>query len=141
MLILLDFTVPGGLALVTARLLDTLVGCVIVLVFGYLLWPQTWRASLGQALHSTVLALDAFVGAAVTEAVIGIESGTPAPEPAQVAVLRRAIRHLDDEVSAQRSPDDDEVLADGALAPSAREVDTARRLVREAASGHRTPVA
>jgi hypothetical protein len=43
--------------------------------------------------------------------------------------------------SVQRSPDDDEVLAGGVLAPVEREVDTARRLLREAASGHRAPAA
>ncbi|MGH9058656.1 MAG: FUSC family protein, partial [Acidimicrobiales bacterium] len=31
---------------VTARLLDTLVGCGVVLVGGYLLWPDTWRPRL-----------------------------------------------------------------------------------------------
>jgi hypothetical protein len=52
-----------------------------------------------------------------------------------VAVLRRAIRQLEADVLAHRPPDDAEILADGVLAPVAREVDTVRRLVRESAPG------
>jgi uncharacterized membrane protein YccC len=190
-ILLLDLAVPSGSGLVAARLEDTLIGCAIVLVFGYLLWPQTWRAPLDEALHAEALALDGFVAAAftgspterrgarrrcyralselqtqlqrrlaepppistragawwpvivqlertadaVTEAVIEIRSGEPAPDPGQVAVLRRAIRQLEDDVSTRTSPDDAEILAEGVLAPVAREVDAARRLVREAAPG------
>jgi uncharacterized membrane protein YccC len=190
---LLDLAVPSGSGLISARLIDTLIGCGIVLVFGYLLWPQTWRAPLDEALQTAAESLDAFVAAAftgdaaqrrrarrrnyraltelqtqlqrrlaepppistraaawwpvivqlertsdaVTEAVIATRGGEPAPDPAQVAVLRRAIRQLEDDVRAQRTPDDAEILADGVLAPVAREVDAARRLIRETAPGRR----
>lgn len=192
-LLMLDLTLddPG---LVSERLVDTLIGCGIVLVFGYLLWPQTWRAPLDQALRDAALALDAFVEAAftgssadrrrarrrtyraltelqtqlqrrlaepppistraaawwpvivqlertadaVTEAVIATRQGEPVPDLAQVAVLRRAIRQLEDDARTPVVADDDaELLADGVLAPVAREVDTARRLVRENAPGRR----
>jgi uncharacterized membrane protein YccC len=192
-ILLLDLSLPGGPALVGARLIDTLIGCAIVLVFGYLLWPQTWRAPLDEALRASALALDAFVDAAftgdhaerrrarrrnyraltelqtqlqrrlaepppistraaawwpvivqlertsdaVTEAVIATRSGEPAPDLAQVAVLRRAIRRLEDDARTHDVPDDAEILADGVLAPVAREVDAARRLVRENAPGRR----
>ena len=192
-ILLLDLTLPGGAELVGARLIDTLIGCAIVLVFGYLLWPQTWRAPLDEALRDAALALDAFVEAAftgtpaerrrarrrnyraltelqtqlqrrlaepppisnraaawwpvivqlertsdaVTEAVIAQREGEPAPDLAQVAVLRRAIRQLEEDVRAHRVPDDAEILADGVLGPVAREVDAARRLVRENAPGRR----
>ncbi|CCG02901.1 alpha/beta fold hydrolase [Blastococcus saxobsidens] len=193
-ILLLDLALPSEPGLVAARLLDTLVGCAIVLVFGYLLWPQTWRAPLDEALRDAVLALDAFVDAAftggpverrrarrrnyraltelqtqlqrrlaepppistraaawwpvivqlertsdaVTEAVIATRGGEPAPDPAQVAVLRRAIRRLEDDVRTPGAVDDAELHAEGVLAPVAREVDAARRLVREAAPGRRT---
>jgi hypothetical protein len=53
--------------------------------------------------------------------------------------LRRAIRQLEDDVRNRRIPEDDaEIHADGVLAPVAREVDTARRLVRESAPGRRS---
>jgi uncharacterized membrane protein YccC len=192
-ILLLDLTLPGGPGLVEVRLIDTLIGCAIVLVFGYLLWPQTWRAPLDEALRDAALALDAFVEAAftgspadrrrarrrnyraltelqtqlqrrlaepppissraaawwpvivqlertsdaVTEAVIAQREGDPAPDLAQVAVLRRAIRQLEEDVRAHRVPDDAEIHADGVLAPVAREVDAARRLVRENAPGRR----
>ena len=192
-ILLLELTQPSGPGLVGARLTDTLLGCAIVLVFGYLLWPQTWRAPLDEALRDAALALDAFVEAAftgspadrrrarrrnyraltelqtqlqrrlaepppisnraaawwpvivqlertsdaVTEAVIAQREGEPAPDLAQVAVLRRAIRRLEEDVRAHRAPDDAEIHADGVLAPVAREVDAARRLVRENAPGRR----
>jgi uncharacterized membrane protein YccC len=192
-ILLLDLALPGGPGLVGARLLDTLIGCAIVLVFGYLLWPQTWRAPLDEALRDATHALDEFVEAAftgspterrrarrrsyraltelhtqlqrrlaepppvstraaaiwpvivqlertsdaVTEAVIATRHGEPAPDLAQVAVLRRAIRELEDDIRAHRPPDDAEIHADGVLAPVAREVDAARRLVRDAAPGRR----
>lgn len=192
-ILLLDLTLPAGTGLVGARLVDTLIGCAVVLVFGYLLWPQTWRAPLDEALRDAALALDAFVEAAftgnpaerrrarrrnyraltelqtqlqrrlaepppisnraaawwpvivqlertsdaVTEAVIAQREGEPAPDLAQVAVLRRAIRQLEEDVRVHRVPDDAEILADGVLGPVAREVDAARRLVRENAPGRR----
>ncbi|PWW24901.1 putative membrane protein YccC [Geodermatophilus normandii] len=196
-ILLLDLAVPGGPGLVGARLADTLIGCAIVLVFGYLLWPQTWRAPLEDAMRAAALALDGFVGAAfdgdpvarrrarratyraltelttqlqrrlaepppistraaawwpvivqlertadaVTAAVIAVRHGGEAPEPGQVAVLRRALRELEDDVRAHRTPDDAEIHAEGVLAPVAREVDAARRLVRDAAPGRRPEAA
>jgi uncharacterized membrane protein YccC len=190
-ILLLDVASSGGASLVGARLVDTLIGCAIVLVLGYLLWPQTWRAPLDDALRAAALALDGFVDAAfsgtpterrrarrsnyraltelqtqlqrrlsepppistraaawwpvivqlertsdaVTEAVIATRGGEPAPDLAQVAVLRRALRALEEDVRRHRTPDDAEIHADGVLAPVAREVDAARRLVREAAPG------
>ena len=193
-ILMLDLSLPSTPGLVAERLIDTLIGCGIVLVFGYLLWPQTWRAPLDQALRDAALALDAFVEAAftgspaerrrarrrnyraltelqtqlqrrlaepppistraaawwpvivqlertsdaVTEAVIATREGEPAPDLAQVAVLRRAIRQLEDDVRTHGLSDDDaEIDAEGVLAPVAREVDAARRLVRETAPGRR----
>jgi uncharacterized membrane protein YccC len=191
-ILLLDLATPSGAQLVGARLIDTLIGCGIVLVFGYLLWPQTWRAPLDDALRGAAMALDRFVDAAfndgpvetrrarrasyralaelqtqlqrrlaepppistraaawwpvivqlertsdaVTEAVIAMRSGEPAPDPAQVTVLRKAVRELED-VRDHRVPDDAEIHAEGVLAPVAREVDAARRLVRETTPGRR----
>jgi hypothetical protein len=68
---------------------------------------------------------------AVTEAVIAMRAGEPVPDPAQVAVLRKAIGQLEDDLVAHRPPDDAEIDADGVLALVAREVDTTRRMVRQ----------
>ena len=65
-IMLLDLARPGGSELVAARVIDTLIGCAIVLVLGYLLWPQTWRAPLDEALRDAALTLDSFVEAAFT---------------------------------------------------------------------------
>ena len=55
---------------------------------------------------------------AVTEAVIATRAGEPAPDLAQVAVLRRAIRQLEEDVrDAPRGDDDAEIYAEGVLAP------------------------
>jgi uncharacterized membrane protein YccC len=194
-ILLLDLTLPSSSGIVGARLLDTLIGCVIVLVFGYAIWPQTWRASLDEALQRAARALDEFVQAAftgsdaerrrarrrtyraltelqtqlqrllaepppistraavwwplivqlertsdaVTEAVLARRSGEPMPDMGQVAALRRGIRQLQADIRAHGPPDDDaEILAEGVLAPVAREVDAARRLVRDAAPGRRS---
>ena len=194
-ILMLDLSLPSSPGLVRERLTDTLIGCAIVLVFGYLLWPQTWRAPLDQALRDAALTLDAFVEAAftgspaerrrarrrnyraltelqtqlqrrlaepppistraaawwpvivqlertsdaVTEAVITTRAGEPGPDLAQVAVLRRAIRQMEEDVRSHRAADDDaEIYAEGVLAPVAREVDAARRLVRETAPGRRS---
>ncbi|WP_369137502.1 FUSC family protein [Modestobacter versicolor] len=190
-ILLLDLATPSGAELVGARLVDTLIGCAIVLVFGYLLWPQTWQAPLDDALRGAVLALDRFLHAAfhespadtrrarrasyraltelqtqlqrrlaepppistraaawwpvivqlertsdaVTEAVIAMRAGEPQPERAQVDVLRKAVRQLEADLREHRLPDDAEIDAEGVLAPVAREVDAARRLVRETAPG------
>ncbi|WP_138731565.1 FUSC family protein [Modestobacter excelsi] len=195
-ILLLDLATPSGAQLVGARLVDTLIGCGIVLVVGYLLWPQTWRAPLDDALRGATLALDRFIEAAFTEgpvetrrarrasyraltelqtqlqrrlaepppistraaawwpvivqlertsdavtaAVIAMRSGEPVPEPAQVAVLRKAVAQLEEDLRAHRVPDDAEIDAEGVLAPVAREVDAARRLVRETTPGRRVGV-
>jgi uncharacterized membrane protein YccC len=193
-ILMLELSQPSSPGLVRERLTDTLIGCAIVLVFGYLLWPQTWRAPLDQALRDAALTLDSFVEAAftgspaerrrarrrnyraltelqtqlqrrlaepppistraaawwpvivqlerasdaVTEAVIATRGGEPGPDLAQVAVLRRALRQLEDDVRTHSAAADDaEIYAEGVLAPVAREVDTARRLIREAAPGRR----
>src|SRR3712207_1175158 len=192
-ILLLDLALPGGPGLVGARLLDTLIGCAIVLVFGYLLWPQTWRAPLDEALRDAAHALDEFVEAAftgspterrrarrrsyraltelhtqlqrrlaepppvstraaafwpvivqlertsdaVTEAVIATRHGEPAPLLAEGAALRRATPAPEVDTRAPRPPGDGASHADSAHGPVGREVDAARRLVRDAAPGRR----
>ncbi|WP_199429832.1 FUSC family protein [Qaidamihabitans albus] len=43
----MDLTAGGDWPLVLARLVDTALGCAIVLVFGYLLWPGSRRPRVG----------------------------------------------------------------------------------------------
>jgi uncharacterized membrane protein YccC len=62
-LILLDSLSGHPGELVRARLLDTLVGCGIVLVLGYAVWPDTWRTRLperfGAAIDDVAVYFDA----------------------------------------------------------------------------------
>ncbi|WP_433256832.1 FUSC family protein [Streptosporangium sp. CA-135522] len=47
MLLLVDLPSQGGPKLAEIRLVDTLIGCVIVLLLGYLPWPANWEAPVG----------------------------------------------------------------------------------------------
>jgi uncharacterized membrane protein YccC len=42
----IDLLAPGGWRLAADRLLDTLLGCAIVLLVGYAPWPSSWQAHL-----------------------------------------------------------------------------------------------
>ncbi len=53
-LILIDSATHQGESLVVARLIDTLLGCGIVLSLGYGLWPGTWRSHLPEQLAATI---------------------------------------------------------------------------------------
>lgn len=75
--LLLDLLAGGGWQLVQTRILDTLLGCGIVLIFGYLLWPGTWRTAIGQNFTETVDAVSAYLRRAL------------GPEPAGRSDLRR----------------------------------------------------
>jgi uncharacterized membrane protein YccC len=44
--VLIDLLVPSGWQLAGARAIDTVLGCAIVLVIGYLPWPGSWYAYL-----------------------------------------------------------------------------------------------
>jgi len=44
--VLIDLLAPGGWRLAEDRLVDTLIGCAIVLLVGYAPWPGSWHAHL-----------------------------------------------------------------------------------------------
>ena len=53
-LVLIDFLSPArsGMEYASLRLVDTLIGCAIVLLFGYLLWPRRHSSELHQTMTS-----------------------------------------------------------------------------------------
>ncbi|GAA2988897.1 hypothetical protein GCM10010483_36670 [Actinokineospora diospyrosa] len=53
-LVQLDIAQAGEWSLVGARLLDTAIGCAIVLIAGYLLWPGARRPRVGEDLAATL---------------------------------------------------------------------------------------
>ncbi|HEY3503185.1 MAG TPA: FUSC family protein [Actinocatenispora sp.] len=83
--LLVDFGATQGPQIVVTRLLDTLTGCALVLVFGYLLWPETWRVRLGPQVADAVDELATYLREAFT-----------AETPSARAQRRRAYRTLSD---------------------------------------------
>lgn len=67
----MDLANTGSWNVVVARLVDTAVGCVIVLVFGYLLWPGSRRPQVGGRLADGLDAVAEYVRAALVEASSG----------------------------------------------------------------------
>ncbi|MGW7413729.1 FUSC family protein [Streptomyces sp. NPDC054863] len=53
-LLLSDLLNHQGFGLVLPRLWDSLIGCAITLLAGYLLWPETWRTRVGSRLAKAV---------------------------------------------------------------------------------------
>jgi uncharacterized membrane protein YccC len=53
-IVLQDITHPGDWSVVAARLLDTVLGCAIVLVVGYLLWPGSRKPKVGGTLAAVI---------------------------------------------------------------------------------------
>ncbi|WP_103354958.1 FUSC family protein [Amycolatopsis sp. CA-128772] len=64
----MDLANTGSWNVVVARLVDTALGCVIVLVFGYLLWPGSRRPQVGGRLADGLDAVAKYVSHALVEA-------------------------------------------------------------------------
>ncbi|MFF5145390.1 FUSC family protein [Streptomyces sp. NPDC013157] len=60
-LLLSDNLNHQGTALLLPRLLDSLMGCAIALIAGYLLWPESWRTRVGDRLADAVADTAAYV--------------------------------------------------------------------------------
>ena len=52
--LLIDLLAPGGWRLAEDRLIDTLLGCAIVLLVGYAPWPMSWQAHLPGQFAATI---------------------------------------------------------------------------------------
>ncbi|MEF3402382.1 FUSC family protein [Agromyces sp. CCNWLW203] len=106
--ILVEVHAGASAQIVGARLLDTLVGCVIVLVFGYLLWPSTWHAPrhLAAGVADAVQSIERYLGIALGRrpaemAAAGTVSDAPATggpddDRARLAARRATYRELSD---------------------------------------------
>ncbi len=95
-LLLSDFLNQQGTALLLPRLVDSLIGCLIALVVGYLLWPESWHTRVGARLADAVAETARYVeaafgtGTAAAGAGAGAGPGT-AVEPAARARMRRRL--------------------------------------------------
>jgi uncharacterized membrane protein YccC len=52
--LLIDLLAPSGWRLAEDRLIDTLLGCAIVLLVGYAPWPMSWQAHLPSQFAATI---------------------------------------------------------------------------------------
>jgi uncharacterized membrane protein YccC len=80
-LLLSDVLNHQGTALLMPRLLDSLMGCAIALVAGYLLWPESWHTRVGDRLADAVADTARYVESAFGSA----------PDPAARARMRRRL--------------------------------------------------
>ncbi|MFG3227298.1 FUSC family protein [Kitasatospora sp. NPDC048194] len=86
-LLLSDLLNHQGFHLVLPRLYDSLIGCGIALLVGYLLWPESWHTRIGERLADAVQDTASYVGLAFT-------TGPGRDEPARARYRRRLYRDL-----------------------------------------------
>ncbi|MFF5975129.1 FUSC family protein [Streptomyces sp. NPDC012769] len=102
-LLLSDLLNHQGFHLVLPRLYDSLIGCGIALVAGYLLWPESWHTRVADRLADAVADTAAYVRLAFAPEAgdgNGNGNGEPARDP---AVRHRARRKLYRDMSTVRS--------------------------------------
>jgi uncharacterized membrane protein YccC len=81
--VLVDLLSPAGWRLAEERLVDTLIGCAIVLVIGFAPWPMSWYAHLPGKFGQAALDVCDYMREAL---------GAPAVSAAQVAARARRLR-------------------------------------------------
>jgi uncharacterized membrane protein YccC len=80
--VLIDLLAPSGWRLAEDRLLDTLIGCGIVLIIGYAPWPTSWQAHLPGQFATTIRAVRRYMQEALVTAWAGRPGAGPAsPDP------------------------------------------------------------
>ncbi|MFF3323400.1 FUSC family protein [Streptomyces sp. NPDC002889] len=88
-LLLSDILNHQGFHLVLPRLVDSLIGCAIVLVAGYLLWPESWHTRIGDRLAVAVEDTGRYVSCA-----FGTDPDEPHDHSERVRRRRRLYRDL-----------------------------------------------
>src|SRR6201999_5042 len=63
--LLIDLLAPAGWRLAEERLVDTLLGCAIVLLVGYASWPSSWHSHLPRQFAATLRDICRFMEAAL----------------------------------------------------------------------------
>lgn len=153
-LLLSDVLNHQGTALLMPRLLDSLMGCGIALVAGYLLWPESWHTRVGDRLADAVADTAAYVDSAFGDSAAGARTRRrlyrdlsairtefqraltePPPTGRQAAAwwpLVVAVERIVDATTAARVR-----VRHGAAPPSPPEVDQVALQLRELADGLR----
>ena len=93
--VLIDLLSPAGWRLAEDRLIDTLIGCLIVLLIGFAPWPMSWYAFLPRQYAQTALDVRQYLEEALGASSGGDGSGGDAP-PARSRMRRSTYRALAD---------------------------------------------
>jgi uncharacterized membrane protein YccC len=104
--VLIDLLAPGGWRLAEDRLIDTLIGCAIVLLIGYAPWPGSWQAHLPGKTADAIRDVSRYLREALASEpagrpeAAGGDAGThspgPGPRPDRIRLRRQARRALAD---------------------------------------------
>jgi uncharacterized membrane protein YccC len=101
--LLIDLQHAGGWRLAADRLVDTLLGCVVVLLFGYAAWPSSWHAHLPGQFADSLRAMCDYMEESLIQAWAPPRPGAAAGKdvadggPARRSRLRRGVgRSLSD---------------------------------------------
>ena len=93
--VLIDLLSPAGWRLAEDRLIDTLIGCLIVLLIGFAPWPMSWYAFLPRQYAQTALDVRRYLEEALGTSSGGDGSAGDAP-PARSRLRRSTYRALAD---------------------------------------------
>ncbi|HKD89165.1 MAG TPA: FUSC family protein [Streptosporangiaceae bacterium] len=91
--LLIDLLAPAGWYLALDRLVDTLLGCAVVLLVGYAPWPSSWHADLPRHFAAAVYDVCWYVEAGLCDAA---QAGRRAGRADVSMARRRAYRALSD---------------------------------------------
>jgi uncharacterized membrane protein YccC len=104
--VLIDLLAPGGWRLAEERLIDTLIGCAIVLLIGYAPWPGSWQAHLPAKFADAIRDVSRYLQEALTGGpaagpeASGADAGArppgASPLPDRIRLRRQARRALAD---------------------------------------------
>jgi uncharacterized membrane protein YccC len=96
--LLLDVIDRTGWKLAEDRLIDTVLGCAVVLVVGYLPWPMSWQAPITKQLASTLRTVAGYLDEALTDpaASAAMPVVTGAPPAARSRTRRNTSRAISD---------------------------------------------
>ncbi|MGW0392519.1 FUSC family protein [Streptomyces sp. NPDC003042] len=93
-LLLSDLLNHQGFDLIRPRLLDSLIGCAITLIAGYLLWPESWHTRIGDRLADAVDDAARYVERAFSP--VADEAALRAVRQSRLQARRRIYRDLSD---------------------------------------------
>ena len=92
--VLIDLLAPGGWRLAEDRLVDTLIGCAIVLLIGYAPWPASWQAHLPGKFADAIRGVSRYLQVAL--------AGPPAGGQATSSGGRPDLGHVTDRTRLRR---------------------------------------